>query len=747
MYPFRLCPYRIACAMLVVSPLWAASVRAQSAASEWSVYTSMRQMNQVLVDDSGEVWAATNGGALHFNRETQEYRRFTRLDGLAANKLLSVTQDERGDLWFGSDGQGLSRLDGETGFFAPPHREFQGLRINALKAVGNRLYVGTAQGVSVFLIDKREVKETYRDLGAMTRDAEVTGIAVLDGILFAGTEEGIAWAQLSQPNLQDPDSWNALRGAGVISDLLVAGDLVIGAGDFGTFVYSVSRDRFVNEMNFDNVPSVGLFEGSVVAVTEAGEFLSRDGSGTWNPLQAPVMAGVRDLSKSDGAMWMATDRGLAVLGADPPPPSREPAANRFYEMLLDNGNLWVASTPNDFQVSFGAYRLSESGWTVFDEDSGMPTDDLVTFATDASDRLWIGTWGEGVSIFFAGRWLRLDQENSPLIGIGSKGDFVVVSDIARDDAGNMWMVNVAGGLVVVDGFPAQQGYLFPQQWLGLPGDVYRVLLTPDGLKWVVSRTDGLAIVDDGGTPFDGSDDRVSHINSGVEERLSSDRIFDLLRAPDGTFWAATDNGLNAFTGRYSPESGSFEIDSWRVYTTSDDLLSNEINDVESDAAGNVWVATEAGLSQIGARGQVQFTFNRGNSGLIDDRVKSLLFDPERGEMWIGTFDGLNRLQLGLVTTQDPAPGLGVFPNPFDPGRNQQLTFSGLPLGSAVNIYRADGQLVRHLPGEPGKGSAAWSGLLEGGFVAASGIYFFVSEDEEGNRVRGKFALIDGASRP
>ena len=87
-----------------------------------------------------------------------------------------------------------------------------------------------------------------------------------------------------------------------------------------------------------------------------------------------------------------------------------------------------------------------------------------------------------------------------------------------------------------------------------------------------------------------------------------------------------------------------------------------------------------------------FALTTANSGLIDDRVNSLLFDEELGELWIGTLNGLSRLR---VQTGDGEEGTSVqvYPNPLRLGsRGNLLTLTGLPLGAEVSIYTNSGQL-------------------------------------------------------
>ena len=736
-------------ALLVLAPPRA---HAQSGDTEWSAFTSMRQINDVLVVGDS-VWVATQGGVLRYDRATQEYSRFTRLDGLAANTILSITRDSSGDLWFGSDGKGLSRMRVETGTFDPPFLDFEGLRINVLLAHEDRIFVGTDRGVSVFLIEKEEVKETYRKLGNVLSDAAVTALALYRRELWVGTGEGLAWADLDQPNLQDPDSWQS-RSAIWVRDLLLTrrGDVIIGTKE-GSVSFDRSSDRLFVDFTQEPVTAVGvLLDGRPIVAGESGNFYRRALPGSWTRIPAPIITDVRAMSRLDQGLWLGTATGLRLIGLpeeERPPPAREPAANRFFEMKLLDDELWVASVPDDQQESFGLYqKAADDSWTIHDLRSGMPTDDLVSLEIAATGQLWVGTWGSGVSIRQSNRdWLRMDHTNSILSGLGREGDFVAISDITRDGAGNMWLVNVTFGLVVVDGFPAAQSYIFDNFSLGLaPGrDLNKVVVGADGLKWLTSRGDGFLLLDDGGTPFDGDDDVAIVIDDVFDPRLTSTRVFALAVGDDGTIWVGTDNGLNAVRGTYSRQSRSFEVQQWLVYTERDGLGSSEINALEVDDRGNVWVGTEGGLSQI-AGDEIVFTLTKTNSGLIDNRIKSLLFDGDKGEMWIGTFDGLSRLRISAGSNGAPQSGLVVYPNPFVTANADELTFTGLPLGASVSIYGLEGQLVARVPGVPGKATLSWRGLNEAGFIVGSGIYYFVADDSGGKLITGKIAVVNRRSR-
>ncbi len=724
--------------------LAAASAWAQSSGSEWAAFTSMRNVGRLWADSS-YVWALTSGGVLRFDRATRTYDRFTRLDGLPGNNVSSLTVDGRGDLWFGTRFQGLSRLRVSDGVFEAPYTDFSELTINALQAYEDRIFVGTERGISAFLIDKGEVKETYRQLIRFSKDTPVNAIAVHDGHLWAGTDLGIAWADLQQPNLQDPASWESTTAMGRTVEFLVYSDTLFCVTANGVWTAMGGERPWKDLFNPPDFIGLGLFQGRLVGATQSGEFYERASRFEWNRIRSPDISGITDLSDSDGPLWIATQTGLRVMGDERMPPTRDPAYNAFYDLALsDEGHLWAASVPKDGFPAFGAYQYDGEAWTVHNLKSGLSSENTTAIDTDADGLLWVGNWGRGVDVLDAtGQWRRLNSGNSAIEGIGG-GSFAPISDIERDAEGNMWIADVQSGLVVMDGYPPKRQLLNRQENFGLSSgrDIGKISIAENGLIWISTARDGFVLFDDGGTPFTSGDESGIVFNSLAYGELSSDRTSAILADPSGRVWVGTDNGLNAVRGTYDSAAHSFDIESWRVYNNANSALSsNVITALEAGTNGVIWVGMEEGIAQIDASGEVAFVLNTSNSGLISNRVNSLLFDEERELLWIGTLDGLSQLQVQL-TDRNAGDTTQIYPNPLVlSGRGGELTLSGLPLGAAVSIYTASGQLVRRIEGVPGVGSATWDGLNTSNFLVGSGVYYFVASDGSAH-VLGKFAVVN-----
>lgn len=719
--------------------LLALPARAQLSGTQWEAYTSMRQINRVLVHQDA-VWAGTHGGVLRYDQQTQAYTRFTRRDGLPGNLILSLSVDANGHLWFGTHSQGLSRYRPEQNRFDPPFLDFQNLRINALKPHGDILYVGSERGVSAFVISKEEVKETYRRLGNLARDTEVTSIEIFADRLWVGTVNGLVSADLDQPNLQDPSSWEAEPIRGEVRDVLVHQDTLFVSATDGLWQVHPALDRPALDPFTTSIVALGLFEGLIVSATADGLLQRRDNR--WQPISGISTAA--DLSDTDGPLWVASERGLRVLGTTQPPPPREPIGNFFFDITqTSDGHLWVASVPKDNLPAFGLYEFDGEGWTTHTSRANLSSEKVSAVETDAEGLLWVGSWGWGIDVRDAdGQWQNLNASNSALEGID--GDpFVAISDMDRDANGLLWIANVRNGLVVMDGWPPQQAALNSQLDFGMsPGqDMTKIAIGPDGLKWIGTALDGFFLLDDGGTPFAIGDETGLVFDTAAYPDLTSDTISDIHVDRSGRVWVATNNGLNAVRGEYSRANADFAVANWKVYNTDNGLPATATTALTEDDWGRIWVGTEGGLARIDTEGQVEFALDA-SDGLVNNRVNSLYFDRENGALWIGTLAGMSRLQLGGSGTT-VGPQAYAYPNPFHLGdRGASLTFADLPLGASVRIFTAAGELVRVLEGAAGEGAVTWNGQSAAGFLAGSGIYYFVAQAETGDLVRGKFAVIN-----
>ena len=149
-----------------------------------------------------------------------------------------------------------------------------------------------------------------------------------------------------------------------------------------------------------------------------------------------------------------------------------------------------------------------------------------------------------------------------------------------------------------------------------------------------------------GTPsglirYDGYRFRRYTRDSNAPNSLGGVFIRALALAKDGRLWIGTDaDGLSV----YDPKTESFTQFRHRDEDASS-LSHNTVRALAATPDGGMWVGTRAGinLQRAGRTDFAHFPKRLGaDTSDLDDRVLSLLLD-QRGELWVGSWNGLSRL--------------------------------------------------------------------------------------------------------
>lgn len=84
----------------------------------------------------------------------------------------------------------------------------------------------------------------------------------------------------------------------------------------------------------------------------------------------------------------------------------------------------------------------------------------------------------------------------------------------------------------------------------------------------------------------------------------------------------------------------------------------------------------------------------------------------------------------------------VYPNPFNPGIHDKITFAKVTKTATIRIFTIAGELVKTIDVAPAhSGQPTWDGKNEDGRNLASGIYIYVITTEEGYKAKGKIGVI------
>jgi ligand-binding sensor domain-containing protein/signal transduction histidine kinase len=342
---------------------------------------------------------------------------------------------------------------------------------------------------------------------------------------------------------------------------------------------------------------IGTDDGLFVLESETGERVTRV-DGTTN---IPTIA-VHSLAQTrDGRVWVGGSRLVAFQGdlARDYPLIGEFSETRVKSILQTrDGTVWVGTV--------SGLQRQLPGKSAFERLPGLQGT-VRTLCETGNATLWIGMIGQGAYRLRGGRLEAIDSGSAGGMGLPSK----TVLSIFEDAEKNVWMGTQAGML---------RFSRSPVGLISLPdaadSDFETVSVDRDGTLWVAGTG-------------------LTHVVTGVDtpanfRELHGARVRNVFRSGDGALWIGTDGrGLFRLKSGEPPQQ----------YTTANGLVNNFVRGVLQGRNGDLWIATDEGVSRFSNGTLRNFTVQ---DGLAYFSVRALLEDRSGG-LWIGTDRGLSHL--------------------------------------------------------------------------------------------------------
>lgn len=353
-----------------------------------------------------------------------------------------------------------------------------------------------------------------------------------------------------------------------------------------------------------------------------------------------------DIDES-GVLWMSTvGRGLERVTVISPkvdvivPPTRsddEKSSAEVRAMLRDSkDNVWVATKSRELYM----YSPDMSVCRRFPDRKIGDIGVVYTIFEDRDGNIWLGTKGDGVVRMTpsGNDWIckRFKADGHYRNSLSSNN----VYSITQDKDGRIWIGTYGGALSMLPSPDSEEFVTVDNNFPDYPqdiGDRVRYLHNmPDG-RMLVATIGGIIIFEPSETP---ELTIFNHITKtpGDAASLGNNDVIHIYTDRRGNTWLCTfGGGLN----RLYFENG---YPRFEVICDDDGLASNIVHSVMDDADGNLWIATEAGLSRYDvALGQVT------NYSVYDGVPKTTFSEATcasmaDGSLLFGTLDNVYRIE-------------------------------------------------------------------------------------------------------
>jgi len=584
--------------------------------------------------------------------------------------------------------------------------------------------------------------------------------------LWVASNGGVLRAPLAAPNLQTPGAWTreAFDGPG-FSLAVFDGDLYLGGGANG------SRDLYrrdgaggwERQLFIDNEIGTLVPAGSVLyGASPLDAYVIRPEGQPATIFRSPDALAMRGVAVGpDGRAWAvdaasglfrlpeSTASGIVQVDVTTVAPPG-PLSNSIVDLDVDaDGVVWTMSDRLESAAYAAVSRLSDGVWISFRTDD--PTLDIAGSSfrggsVSPDGVLFAGTDGGGVSVFTGDDVTAYDETNSTLAAPNGIPGYVVVLDAAFEDD-LAWVLNVSS--LPLQSFDGQtwRGLPYPA---GIPSSVtpFRIAIDDFGQKWLALHREGLAVWSTGADPFVASDDQGLRFVGSARDGLGlpNDDVRDVVVDRDGRVWIGTGRGLAYVFSPGSAFAGSADLATpqWPILADGSDWLLRdvEVNDLEVDPAGQIWVGTSSGAYLVAATGDgVVRTVTADTSPLPSDGVKAVSVDPSTGRVYFVTDEGLFSAPGDATRPTGGSDALVTSPSPYRPSASGEgVVVSGLGSPqSQVRVMTAAGDVV--YVAEVRGGSFRWNGRDQSGLPVPSGVYLVAASGADGVTRFGKVAVL------
>ena len=344
----------------------------------------------LLEDSHGRIWVGTYQGVSVIEKEevTKTYDITTGLFELAF--VLALLEDSHGRIWVGTH-EGVSVI--ENGQITQTYDTTTGLLDNIVPALledsHGHIWVGTSRGINV--IENGQVTQTYDTTTELPDNIVSALLEDSHGRIWVGTDGGVSVIENGQVT-QTFDETTGLADNSVFALLEDAHGRTWAGTDGGvsvieegqvTKIYDITTEalhKFVGALLEDTHGRiwVGTYNGGV-SVIENGQVTQTFDKNT-GLLDDRVKALLED---AHGRIWVGTDGGVSVIEKGQ---VIDVSPGVHVSALLEDahGRIWVGT--------YGGVSVIEKGHIqTFDENTGLPYDDVLTLLEDAHGRIWVGT--------------------------------------------------------------------------------------------------------------------------------------------------------------------------------------------------------------------------------------------------------------------------------------------------------------------------------------------------------------------
>lgn len=646
------------------------------------------------------------------------FRHLSISEGLSQSSVISVAQDKKGLMWFGTR-DGLNKYDGQRfTVYKHDNNDSSSISNNDITSIfedsSGDLWIGTFNGLNKYAYNKDRFIQFFNDIEDPTTISDNSIWTIFEssnGDIWVGTANGLNRYDKKTHKFErfyhDPQNEYSLSN-NYVHDIFEdhEGFIWIATAE-GLNKMSVSTNGHVRFKKYLHQPG----DASSISNNYI-QTIAEDASGNlW------IGTKYGGLNKYD----YRTD-SFEAYKYDPKKPNSI-SNNDVRCLSFDKaGNLWIGT-----YSGLNLFEIKEKRFYRFlnekDDPNTLSKNSIKSIFIDVNESVWVGTYYGGVNL--------LDPQNSNFKNYKYKPNlsglsFEVVSAIIEDKKGNIYIGTEGGGVNVLNNKTKIFKYIKKDNsahtitsnnikslyldkkknlWIGTysgglnilnlktdaikhyqndpedryslsDNDIYSIVQQNDSLFWLGTHGGGLNL-------FNRNSGQFTHFREGASPHLSSDLIRIVFKDSKGNLWVGTQYGLN-FLSRQNIKANNIQFKNYfynRTKQTGEDILT-----IFEDSQSRIWVGTnESGLSLFDSVADKFVNYSLyAMSGSTSNLVHGILEDNNQN-LWVSTNQGILKLNPNDSTFKKFDESDGLVANEFNNNSCMKTSSGEMYFGSLEGV--------------------------------------------------------------
>ena len=258
----------------------------------------------------------------------------------------------------------------------------------------------------------------------------------------------------------------------------------------------------------------------------------------------------------------------------------------------------------------------------------LKQNNIVSLYEDNENTLWVGTYGNGITLFKDRKFYNFSSDE--------KIKTAIISCILMDNKGMIWIGTLGRGIINYRN--GEFSYFTTDN--GLSNDIISsIVQSHDQNIWIGTRGGGINKFRDG-----------KFIQYSTKDGLSNDVVLSIYEDSYNNLWIGTKGGgLNRLILKEE------RTPIFTVYTTKDGLSNNSIISMYEDKDRTLFIGTDGGgLNRI----RDGVITNLSSKKYISNNIVRSIYEDEENDLWVGTDGGgLNKYRDGKFTHITTEEGL------------------------------------------------------------------------------------------